>query len=71
MVDIMKAPHLAGVVRLDFGTTHFTRQGLEALIASPHLGGLRRLWLAYRNIYNHPTMKGPLKERFGPVLQIN
>jgi uncharacterized protein (TIGR02996 family) len=68
--DILTAPHLAGVVELDFGVSDIGEPGLRALIACPHLGSLRRLWVAHCNVHSHAGTRKPLEERFGAVLTI-
>jgi uncharacterized protein (TIGR02996 family) len=68
--DVLRAPHLGGVVRFDFGNTYLHEVALRALIASPNLGGLRRLWIAYYTFYLNPKMRKPVEERFGPVVKI-
>jgi uncharacterized protein (TIGR02996 family) len=63
--DVVGSAHLAGVVDLHLDAS-LDERGLEALVASPYLGRVRRLRLYHFTFRKHPKWRAAVEERFGP-----
>jgi hypothetical protein len=69
VADFLASAQLAGVVDLDLGA--LDEAGLHALIASPHLSGLRRLRLWPWTVENvSPSTLARLEKRFPGVVKV-
>jgi hypothetical protein len=65
VAELAGAAHLAGLVDLEIPSGVLTETDARALLASPHLGQLRKLRIPGTWPHQLAGMAGPLMERFG------